>query len=99
MCGRMCSCERLGKAAGLNVAVRFWGWMGSFGESEAEEWYGRTVDAVNGGRGGEASRSAWFGSIGDARTMEEGRWKGEVEERVPVGGAWIFAASSVRGGP
>ena len=37
MCGRMCSSEGLGKAAGLSVAVRFWGWMGSFGELEDEE--------------------------------------------------------------
>ena len=79
MCGRMCSSEGLGKAAGLSVAVRFWGWMGSFGELEDEEWYGRTVDKGSGGRGGEARRSAWFGSIGDARNVErgggKGRWK------------------------
>ena len=42
-----------------------WGWMGSLGELEDEEWYGGTVEKGTGGRGGEASRSAWFGRIGD----------------------------------
>ena len=37
MCGRMYSCEGLGMVAGFGVAVRFWDWMGSFGELEDEE--------------------------------------------------------------
>ena len=73
--------------------------MGSSGELEDEEWYGGTVEEGNGRRTGEASRPAWFGRIGDARSMEEWSWKGEVEE----GYQWMelgrLPASSVRDGP
>ena len=42
-----------------------WGWMGSLGELEDEEWYGGAVEKGNGRRGGEACRPARFGRIGD----------------------------------
>ena len=81
--GRACCLEahgRRGRGDGCGVVrgrggsqvwvlwLSVWGGMGSQGEQEDEGWYGEEVEKGNGGRGGDARKSAaWRRGGGEVR--------------------------------